>query len=129
MNVLLAEGVPDERRRLKKAIESSGHRVIAVPDGDSALRAFEAKGPFDYALLDLTMPGTDGLQFLEQVGRDGGLREVNCLIMAGHLSWNIHEQVRALGGNIDVLQKPLDLGMVVARLRPGGFWAFGQSSR
>lgn len=129
MRVLLAEGEPDERHRLRKVIRGSGHKLISVPDGDAAWRVFESKGPFGCALLDFSMPGLSGLEILRKAAERGcSCERTLFLLTARHFPPDVPPQVRALGG--DIFQKPLDSQTLLFRLRPGRQWALpGQSER
>ena len=50
-------------------LEAMGHRVQTVPGGPEALQALEAGLAADLVILDLSMPGMDGVELLEQVRR------------------------------------------------------------
>ena len=54
---------------LLRRAEGTHHVVTTVPDGNSALAALREK-VFDVALLDLSMPGLDGLEVLEGIAGD-----------------------------------------------------------
>ena len=60
--VLLAEDNPINALLATKALERLGAQVILARDGLEALAIAEAQGPFDLALIDIRMPGLDGLE-------------------------------------------------------------------
>ncbi|TFZ59437.1 response regulator [Methylorubrum sp. Q1] len=60
--VLLAEDNPINALLATKALERLGAQVIHARDGLEALAAAEGQGPFDLALIDIRMPGLDGLE-------------------------------------------------------------------
>ncbi|TCZ66615.1 hybrid sensor histidine kinase/response regulator [Roseicella aquatilis] len=60
MRVLVADDNRVNRLVVQKILERAGHAVTLVCDGEAALDALEA-GEFDLALMDLNMPGTDGI--------------------------------------------------------------------
>ncbi len=63
LKVLVAEDNEYNQRLVVRLLEKQGHTVTLVSDGPSALAALEGGG-FDLALLDLQMPGKDGLQVI-----------------------------------------------------------------
>ncbi|RAI60100.1 sensor histidine kinase [Roseicella frigidaeris] len=60
MRVLVADDNRVNRLVVQKILDREGHRVTLVSDGEAALDALEA-GEFDLVLMDLNMPGTDGI--------------------------------------------------------------------
>ena len=60
-NVLVAEDIETNRVLMKLLLERRGHRVSVVKDGGEAVQALAAE-PFDVVLLDVQMPGVDGLE-------------------------------------------------------------------
>jgi CheY-like chemotaxis protein len=66
--VLIADDESLLRRLMKRVLESSGHRVLAVGDGDEALAALAA-GPDEISVvvLDLLMPPHGGLETLRRM--------------------------------------------------------------
>ncbi|MBB2963972.1 ATP-binding protein [Methylobacterium sp. R2-1] len=65
--VLLAEDNPINALLATKALERLGAQVIHARDGVEALAAAEGKGPFDLALIDIRMPGLDGLEAARRI--------------------------------------------------------------
>ncbi|NQU97483.1 MAG: response regulator transcription factor [Chloroflexi bacterium] len=64
--VLVVEDVAELRRALATALVRAGYEVIAVPDGEEALRAFHSFQP-DLALLDILLPGKSGVEVCERI--------------------------------------------------------------
>ena len=64
--ILIADDEDSLRWVLEKGFRGSGYQVTAVKDGTAALKEVEAS-PFDLILLDVRMPGIDGLSLLKQV--------------------------------------------------------------
>ena len=64
--ILIADDEDSLRWVLEKGFRGAGYQVTAVKDGTAALREVEG-GPFDLILLDVRMPGIDGLSLLKQV--------------------------------------------------------------
>ena len=69
----------DETDRLlgRATLEDAGHELLFAPDGEAALRAFE-NNEIDLVVTDLSLPGMNGMQLIEQIlAEDKG-----CLIIA-----------------------------------------------
>jgi CheY-like chemotaxis protein len=66
LSILLAEDNPVGRQLVTSLLKSRGHRVLAVSDGFQVLSAME-KQPFDLILMDIQMPGMDGLEATAEI--------------------------------------------------------------
>ncbi len=100
--------VDDEKRicsSLTGIFEDEGYKIRAVQDGQTALQMLEQEQP-DLMMLDLWMPGMDGLQVLEAVKQRYPALPV--IVISGH--GNIETAVKAAKlGAYDFLEKPLSL--------------------
>ena len=113
MQLLLVEDDPTMQTALQRALERRGIRVTAVGEGAAALRQWAARLP-DAVVLDLTLPGLDGLQVLQQA-RTRGLRTPVLILTA---RGTVGDRVLGLNaGADDYLPKPFDLDELEARLR------------
>ena len=66
--VLIVDDDPDIREALQAVLELDGHVVTALESGAAVLELLR-RCPFDLILLDVMMPGIDGLEVLRQVRR------------------------------------------------------------
>jgi two-component system response regulator TctD len=113
MNVLLVEDDPTMRSTLERALGRRGLQVESCGDGAAALQVWQARAP-DVVILDLTLPGLDGLQVLQQARRGGLATPVLILTARG----TVGDRVIGLNtGADDYLPKPFDLDELVARLQ------------
>ncbi|NMM81984.1 two-component system response regulator [Acidovorax sp. SRB_14] len=113
MQLLLVEDDPTMQATLQRALARRGMEVTAVGDGRSALARWSDLAP-DAVVLDLTLPGLDGLQVLEQA-RARGLRTPVLILTA---RGTVGDRVLGLNaGADDYLPKPFDLDELEARLR------------
>ena len=114
MRLLLAEDNPDSRRLMAYRLESEGHEVCAVDDGDLALEAMrEAGGAFDAVLLDMQMPKRDGFEVARVLRKLGFEKPV--IALTAHTFPGDREQCLAAGCS-DYLAKPFDWAELFDRL-------------
>jgi DNA-binding NtrC family response regulator len=81
-------------------------------DGEEALSAVETEEP-DVIVLDLKMPGIDGIEVLRRVKQ--AYPNVEVIILTGHGSKKDEETARSLGA-FNYLQKPVDLDTLVPQI-------------
>lgn len=99
--------------RLTDALESAGYAVDRAGDGRRAEYLGRTES-YDAVVLDLGLPGMDGLTLLRQ-WRDAGVA-VPVLVLTARASW--HEKVTGIdGGADDYVTKPFQIEEVLARLR------------
>lgn len=113
MKLLLVEDDPSMQTALRRALQSRGMDVHTCADGRAALGRWQQVAP-DLVLLDLTLPGLDGLQILEQARRAGLTTPVLILTARGTVGDRI---IGLNAGADDYLPKPFDLDELEARLR------------
>ncbi|MBP6940007.1 MAG: sigma-54-dependent Fis family transcriptional regulator, partial [Deltaproteobacteria bacterium] len=107
--ILITDDEENIRLSLKGGLEDEGYNTILASSGEEAQRIIE-KQDVDLLLLDIWMPGKDGLQTLEEIKRDGYSFPV--IIMTGHGS--IETAIRATRlGALDFIEKPLDLNKII----------------
>jgi DNA-binding response OmpR family regulator len=99
-----------ETLRARLALRDLEARVAR--DGQEALSAVETEEP-DVIVLDLKMPGIDGIEVLRRVKE--AYPNVEVIILTGHGSKRDEEVARSLGA-FDYLQKPVDLDKLVPRI-------------
>src|SRR6267378_1435939 len=103
--ILIADDEDGLRWVLEKGFRGAGYQVTAVKDGTAALREAEAQ-PFDLILLDIRMPGMDGLTLLSHVR--GKRPDAHVVIMTAH--GTVETAIQAMQkGAYDYLAKPFDL--------------------
>lgn len=113
MKLLLVEDDPALHKTLLRALTRLGWAVEVCADGRSALGRWQANPP-DVVLLDLTLPGIDGLQILTQARKAGLTTPVLILTARG----TVGDRVMGLNaGADDYLPKPFDLDELEARVR------------
>ena len=113
MDVLLVEDDASMRATLERALARRGMRVAACGDGLQALARWRDSRP-DVVLLDLSLPGLDGLEVLARARADGLRTPVLLLTARG----TVGDRILGLNaGADDYLPKPFDLDELEARVR------------
>ncbi|MDI5933556.1 response regulator transcription factor [Halomonas kalidii] len=114
MRILLVEDDPSLAAGIRLALKPEHYTVDLLADGRSALAALKGEEPFDAVILDLGLPGLDGLEVLEAVRRRGN--RVPVLVLTARDA--IDDRIRGLdAGADDYLVKPFEVGELKARLR------------
>ena len=113
--VLVADDDQALTRTLSWILKENGYEVVAVTSGESLLERLAGE-QYDLLLLDIMMPGADGLQLLERVKGDPTLRDLPVLMIS---SMPPEEAtVRALGlGAADFISKPFRVRELLARVK------------
>ena len=113
MKLLLVEDNPTMRATLQRALERQGMEVVTCDDGLQVLALWRSTRP-DAVLLDLSLPGQDGLEVLAQA-RAAGLRTPVIILTA---RGTVGDRILGLNtGADDYLAKPFDLDELEARVR------------
>jgi len=113
LRVLFADDERSLQEVMRTEIPSLGHEVVICPDGKAAVKSLE-KNTFDAAILDLRMPGLNGIEVLEQIKQVAPDTEV--VIMTGHASIDTAIDAVRLGA-FDYITKPAKLAQLETILR------------
>lgn len=112
-NVLIAEDEDGIASFIQKGLQANGFATSRVADGRSALDYLRT-GDFDLVVLDLGLPGLDGLEVLSKARAEG--IDVPVIILTARNS--IDDTVASLeGGADDYLRKPFAFDELLARIR------------
>lgn len=109
--VLLAEDNPINALLASKALERLGAQVVQVRDGLEAVAAAETGGPFDLALIDIRMPGLDGLETARRIREreaETGAPPLHLVALTANTGAEDERAARAAGFD-GFVAKPLDL--------------------
>ncbi|MBN1101865.1 MAG: response regulator [Deltaproteobacteria bacterium] len=101
---------------ISKLLTNRGYRVKAVNSGDAAIAALEEE-TFDVVVLDLRMPGMDGITTLREIQKLGLFTQT--LILTGHGSIDTALEAMKLGA-YDYLAKPCEIEDLVKKIE--GAW-------
>ena len=100
--ILVADDAFFTRKVLREILEPEGHLVVEACDGQEAIQKFHDERP-DLVLLDLSMPGTDGLKALRSI--KAAAPEAKVIIISALGQPSVLQEVHQLGV-CDVLLKP-----------------------
>jgi two-component system nitrogen regulation response regulator NtrX len=103
--ILIVDDESGIRQSLKGVLEDEGYKATVAESGESCLEMMKKKSP-DLVLLDVWLPGMDGLETLQKIREIDDAPEV--IMISGH--GTIETAVRATKlGAYDFLEKPLSL--------------------
>jgi diguanylate cyclase (GGDEF)-like protein len=113
--VLVVDDVTDNVKPLAYELSDHGHEVVTACDGTQAMQVVRAERP-DVILLDLMMPGLDGIEVCRQLKADESTRPIPVILVSAHDREG--DIVRGLdAGAHDYVVKPFNLPIVLARVR------------
>lgn len=118
MNVLLVDDEKRFRASTEKILLRRGFGVTTAGTGEEALERL-ADGP-DVVVLDIRMPGMDGLTALRELKRRAP--DVPIIMLSGHASEDA-ARIALDQGAFDFLAKPCDIDLLVAKLNEARRWA------
>jgi len=113
MRVLVVEDYPPIQRAVAKGLREAGYAVDVTGDGEEGLW-YATTNDYDVIVLDLMLPGVDGLAILKRLRSEG--RPAHVLILTAKDT--VADRVRGLDlGADDYLVKPFALEELLARVR------------
>jgi two-component system response regulator MprA len=114
VKILVVDDERAVRDSLRRALELQGYEVDLAADGAEALAQLESNGQPDAVVLDILMPGMDGLEVCRRIREQGS--EVPVLMLTARDA--VGDRVAGLdAGADDYLVKPFALEELLARIR------------
>lgn len=115
MRLLLVEDHAELAVWVAKSLRQTGFVVDVIDRGDHAATALLTQG-YDLAILDLSLPGMDGLEILQRIRHQERTAQLPVLILTAR--GTAEDRVRGLNlGADDYLPKPFELSELEARVR------------
>ncbi|OIP32280.1 MAG: Fis family transcriptional regulator [Deltaproteobacteria bacterium CG2_30_63_29] len=111
--VLIVDDEKNIRRTLSMVLEGEDYDVLQAQTAEEGLRLLEGR-QFDVVLLDVQLPGINGLEMLRRIRESDN--EVDVIMMSGHASLANAVEATRLGA-FDFFEKPLDRERVLLTLR------------
>ena len=113
VTVLVADDNEVAQRLCRRVLEKAGHRVLTASDGVEAV-SLALANPLDMILMDVAMPGMDGLEAMRQIkAQKPGMAIV---IASAHSMASDRERFLAAGAD-NVLSKPFRLADLIAMVQ------------
>jgi len=108
-NILVVEDNENTRRLLETILRTAGYDVTPAPDAEEGLRILQGDAPVDLVLLDLFLPGADGIQFLRARAEMEPDRQPPVIVVSATEDMDtLRPQLRELGAKM-ALRKPFDV--------------------
>ena len=113
--VLVADDTESVRSLFERLLSTDGHDVVSAPDGRAALLAVERDRP-DVILLDVEMPGMDGLEVCRRLKADPATRLTPVVMVTGQT--DLSDRIRGIEAGADeFLSKPVHPQELRVRVR------------
>jgi DNA-binding response OmpR family regulator len=109
--IAIIEDEPELRALLSKELAAAGHHVVTAADGPTGLRLVAQEGP-DLIILDLMLPGLDGLELCRRVRRE----QITPILMLTARATELDTVLGLELGADDYLTKPFSLRELLARV-------------
>ena len=111
-NVLLVDDEEQFLDALSQRLEARGLKVKAVTNGEDAVNQVEDHN-FDAIIVDLAMPGIDGIETLKRIKEKRPDLEI--IMLTGHATVKSGIEAMKLGAD-DFLEKPVDLNVLLEKI-------------
>ena len=108
---LAIENDAGTRKLLDVLLTRSGVEVDLAPSGNDALILLE-NAEYDLVLVDLMLPGTNGMQVLEWIARERPQTLTKSVVLSSAPEWQL-QRVRDQWPQVRIIRKPFDLGEVI----------------
>jgi len=112
-SIMIIDDSEDTRELFTAALEAEGFKVISAKSGEEALDILEGTHDISLMLLDLSMPGMNGVQFLEEMQRRKLGGDIPVMVVSAS------DNIRAVQGPniIDSLKKPFFYPELIFKIR------------
>ncbi len=104
--ILFVDDEVDFAENMKKLLENRGYEVTALHSGDAALKALTEEDSYGMMVLDLKMPGMDGMTTLRELKKQN--LSIQTLVLTGHGDISTALEAMKLGA-YDYLTKPCEI--------------------
>ena len=114
MNILVVEDHPTHLKLAHVVLASQGHDIVEAADAQQALAFISARLP-DVILLDLVLPGINGLELVRRLRQSPRTMRLPVVAMTANLEYFTEARAREAGCDA-WLPKPLDTRRLVAQV-------------
>lgn len=127
LRVLVVEDDPEDRWYFSELLRSRSFGVVSCEDAETAWAVFQ-DNPTPLVLLDLMLPGVDGLELCRRIRSHPGGEDCIVLAVTGHTDPAVVAGILSAGAN-DFIQKPVDPRLLDIRLVIAERWVAEQRAR
>jgi CheY-like chemotaxis protein len=113
--IMICEDEVHIQRLIKLVLEKQGHSVVAAGNGEECLKLLKEGELPELLLLDILMPGIDGLQVLRSIKANSDTKTLKVVLLTALAQENVVLQGINLGA-IDYIRKPFHPKELVQRL-------------
>jgi CheY-like chemotaxis protein len=113
--ILIVDDYPDNRALLSACLRGEGYEVVEAGDGLECLREANRSTP-DLILMDLAMPGLDGVEAARQIRQRDVLARTPIFAISAYATREVKADALA-AGCAEVFVKPLDLESLMQKIR------------
>jgi len=111
-SILIVDDEPSILQSLSGLLSDEGFEVMTASNGYEALKIIDAESP-DLVLLDIWMPGIDGIETLKEIKKENPFIQV--IIITGHGTIETAVKATKLGA-FDFIEKPLSIDKVIVTI-------------
>jgi DNA-binding NtrC family response regulator len=113
IKILIVDDEKEFLETISKRMQLRGQKALIALSGEQALSQIKQEVP-DVVLLDLKMPGIDGMEVLRRIKK--AYPEVQVIMLTGHGSEETEKEARRLGA-FECLQKPTKFDTIMNKIR------------
>jgi len=115
--VLVVEDNEMNMQLVEFLLEKGGYEIVKAASGEEALAVARSEKPVDLILMDIHLPGIDGLSVVQELKRDERTRRVPILALTAHAMRG--DKDRFLQAGCDgYISKPIDVKTFLAAIEP-----------
>ncbi|MBN1930314.1 MAG: sigma-54-dependent Fis family transcriptional regulator [Desulfobacterales bacterium] len=111
-SILIVDDEPSILQSLSGILSDEGFEIMTAANGYEALKIIDAESP-DLVLLDIWMPGIDGIETLKEINQNNPLIQV--IIITGHGTIETAVKATKLGA-FDFIEKPLSIDKIIVTI-------------
>ena len=112
--LLIVDDIADNRALLSRRFAKRGFEIVEADSGTEALRLVQEQ-QFDVVLLDVMMPGTDGMEVLRELRKKFSASSLPVIMVTAKTQPEVIVEALKTGAN-DYVTKPVDLSIALARV-------------
>lgn len=114
--ILVVDDDINNRLLLRLVLEHAGYEISEASDGGEALAVANARKP-DLIIMDLYMPGMDGIQFIKALRADTALANTRVALYTATASDDSMRQFMQLAGINNIIEKPSEPPQLLASVK------------